>query len=164
MQIVLGLGGNIGEPKEAFRRALEVFADEGRVISVSSLWRTHPVGPSQPDFLNAAILVAWPHGPGHLLGRCRDLEVSEGRDRDQEARWGPRVLDLDLLIARSAVRRGPILELPHPRFHERRFALEPAAELVPDWMHPLLGRTIEELTAEARHREPDAIVDRGPWD
>ena len=162
MRVVLGLGANIGEPQEAFRRALEVFADGGRVTTVSSLWRTHPVGPSQPDFLNAAVLVEWPRGPMKLLRRCRDLEVAEGRDRAQEERWGPRVLDLDLLIARCVVCRGPVLKLPHPRLHERRFALEPAAELVPDWIHPLLGQTIEELTIEARQREPDAILDQGP--
>ena len=163
MEIVIGLGGNIGEPRAAFRRAREALATEGRVTAGSSLWRTHPVGPSQPEFLNAAILLEWPQAPEHLLRRCRELEADEGRDRAQEERWGPRLLDLDLLIARNAVRRGPVLELPHPRLHERRFALEPTAELVPDWIHPLLGRTIDQLAIEARQREPDAILDHGPW-
>jgi 2-amino-4-hydroxy-6-hydroxymethyldihydropteridine diphosphokinase len=159
MDVLIGLGGNIGEPRAAFRRALDALAGKGRVSAVSSLWRTQPVGPAQPDYFNAAALIEWPRGPRSLLQHCRDLEVAEGRDRAQEERWGPRVLDLDLLIARSVVCRGPFLELPHPRLHERRFALEPAAELVPDWVHSVLGRTIDELTEEARHREPDAILD-----
>lgn len=163
MEIVIGLGGNLGEPQGAFRRALEALAAEGRVTAVSSLWRTHPVGPSQPEFLNAAILIDWSRSPERLLRTCRDLEIAEGRDRAQEERWGPRALDLDLLIAQSLVCRGPVLEIPHPQLHNRRFALEPAVELVPDWIHPLLGRTIEELTKEARRREPDAIVDQRPW-
>jgi 2-amino-4-hydroxy-6-hydroxymethyldihydropteridine diphosphokinase len=164
MEIVIGLGGNIGEPQAAFRRALEAIASEGGVTAVSSLWRTHPIGPSQPEFLNAAVLIDWPQGPEHLLRRCRDLEVAEGRDRAQEERWGPRVLDLDLLIARSAVRRGPVLELPHPRLHKRRFALEPSAELVPEWIHQIFGRTIGDLADEARQREPDAIVGTSSFD
>jgi 2-amino-4-hydroxy-6-hydroxymethyldihydropteridine diphosphokinase len=163
MEIVIGLGGNLGEPQGAFRRALEALSAEGRVTAVSSLWRTRPVGPSQPEFLNAAILIEWPQGPKHLLRTCRDLEVGEGRDRAQEERWGPRVLDLDLLIAQSFVCRGPVLEIPHPQLHNRGFAVEPAAELVPKWIHPLLGRTIEDLAKEARRRDPDAIVDQCPW-
>ena len=163
MDIVIGLGGNLGRPDAAFTQALETLAREGRVMAVSRLWRTRPIGPSQPDFLNAAALIAWPAGPRSLLHRCREVEADAGRNRAGEERWGPRILDLDLLIAASAVCRGPNLDLPHPRLHERRFALEPAAELVPDWVHPLLGLTIGELAARARQRDPDAILDECPW-
>jgi 2-amino-4-hydroxy-6-hydroxymethyldihydropteridine diphosphokinase len=159
MEILIGLGGNLGEPEAAFARALEGLANQGCVAAVSRLWRTRPVGPSQPDFFNAAALIAWPAGPKSLLRRCRELEIVAGRDRAHEERWGPRILDLDLLIAASAVCRGPDLDLPHPRLHQRRFALEPAAELVSDWVHPLLGLTIEELVEEARRHEPDAILE-----
>ena len=79
MDIVIGLGGNLGEPGAVFARALEVLAVEGRVTVVSSLGRTRPVGPSQPEFLNAAALVSWPEGPRALLDRCRELEVAAGR-------------------------------------------------------------------------------------
>ena len=159
MEILIGLGGNLGKPGVEFTRALEALARKGRVKAVSRLWRTRPVGPPQPDFLNAAALIDWPAGPRSVLDRCRELEAASGRDRAHEERWGPRILDLDLLIAASAVCRGPDLDLPHPRLHQRRFALEPAAELVPDWVHPLLGQTIEELAEEARQREPDAILE-----
>ena len=158
MRVVLGLGGNLGKPEAAFAQALEALAGVGRVAAVSRLWRTRPIGPSQPDFLNAAALIDWPAGPRSLLSHCLELEAEAGRDRAQEERWGPRALDLDLLLAEGVVCRGPNLELPHPRLHERRFALEPAAEIAPNWVHPLLGWTIEDLATAARDREPDAIV------
>ena len=157
--MVLGLGSNTGDSRKAFSECLQTLAAEGRVIAVSRLWRTRAIGPPQPDYLNAAALVAWPAGPRALLGRCLDLETAAGRDRSAEAHWGPRVLDIDLLLAESVVCRGPMLALPHARLHERRFALEPAAEVAPDWPHPLHGRTILDLTEEAREREPDAIVE-----
>jgi 2-amino-4-hydroxy-6-hydroxymethyldihydropteridine diphosphokinase len=159
VRVVLGLGGNTGDCRMAFSECLAALAAEGRVIAVSRLWRTRPVGPPQPDYLNAAALVEWPAGPRALLARCLELETAAGRDRSAEARWGPRVLDIDLLLAESVVCRGPILTLPHPRLHERRFALEPAAEVAPDWTHPLLGRTVLELAEDARKREPEAIVE-----
>ena len=159
MQVVLGLGSNVGDGRRAFSDCLAALGVEGRVIALSRVWRTRAIGPTQPDFLNAAVLIDWVAGPRRLLDRCRELELAAGRDRAQEVRWGPRTLDLDLLIAASAVCRGPNLELPHPRLHQRRFALEPAAEVAPDWVHPLLGQTIEELAEDARQREPDAIVE-----
>ena len=159
MEILIGLGGNLGEPRSAFGCALDALAVEGRVMAVSRLWRTRAVGPAQPDFMNAAALIDWSSGPRHLLDRCREIEAAADRNRAQEERWGPRTLDLDLLIATSAVCRGLVLELPHPRLQQRRFALEPAAELVPNWVHTRLGPTIEELTDRARQREPDAILE-----
>jgi len=149
----------MGGSRKAFSECLQTLAAEGRVITVSRLWRTRAIGPPQPDYLNATALVAWPAGPRALLGRCLELETASGRDRSAEARWGPRVLDIDLLLAELVVCRGPILALPHPRLHERRFALEPAAEVTPDWPHPLIGRTLLDLTEESREREPDAIVE-----
>ncbi len=159
LRVILGLGGNTGEPAAAFRRALEQLASDGQIDAVSRLWRTLPVGPPQPDYLNAAALVSWPHGPRALLERCRRLEAAAGRDRSTEERWGARALDLDLLLARDLVCRGPVLELPHPRFHERRFALEPAAEVAPHWRHPLLGLTVGQLADRQRLLAPDAILE-----
>jgi 2-amino-4-hydroxy-6-hydroxymethyldihydropteridine diphosphokinase len=158
-RVLLGFGGNVGDPGSAFRDALEVLAADGRVDAVSRLWRTRPVGPAQPDYLNAAAVGSWPYGPRKLLERCRQLELDAGRDRSAEPRWGPRALDLDLLLAEGLVCRGPALELPHPRFHERRFALGPAAEIAPGWIHPLLGLTIGELADRQCVREPDAILE-----
>ncbi len=142
-----------------FSDCLAALAEDGLVLKTSRPWRTRPVGPPQPDFLNAATLIDWPGTPRSLLQRCRGLEAAAGRDRSTEPRWGPRPLDLDLLLAENIVCRGPGLELPHPRLHERRFALEPAAEVAPKWVHPLLGLAIEELARQARLREPDAIIE-----
>jgi 2-amino-4-hydroxy-6-hydroxymethyldihydropteridine diphosphokinase len=143
----------------AFSECLASLAAEGQVVDVSRLWRTRAIGPPQPDYLNAAALVEWPAGPRALLARCLELEAAAGRQRSAETRWGPRTLDIDLLLAESVVCRGPMLTLPHPRLYERRFALEPAAETAPNWTHPLLGRTIAKLAEEAREREPDAILE-----
>ena len=85
------------------------------------------------------------------------MEAIAGRDRVTEVRWGPRPLDIDLLLIRGVIHRGPRLELPHPRLAERAFALVPAAEIVPDWIHPIVGRTLRELAYEAGARAPGAV-------
>ncbi len=159
LKVLLGLGGNLGDPAAAIAAALSELDDAGQVSAVSRIWKTRPVGPEQPDFSNAAAVINWPAGPGALLARCRQLEIDAGRNRETEQRWGPRVLDLDLLVAERIVCVGPELELPHPRFHERRFALEPAAEIAPGWRHQLLGHTIEELLAKAREQDPHGIIE-----
>jgi 2-amino-4-hydroxy-6-hydroxymethyldihydropteridine diphosphokinase len=157
--VILGLGGNLGEPAEVFRTVLGTLAGECRLGAVSRLWRTRAVGPPQPDYLNAAAVVLWPAALRTLLERCRGFESAAGRDRSRGQRWGPRTLDLDLLLADGVVCRGPTLTVPHPRLHERRFALEPAAEVAPDWVHPLYGQTISELAAVQRGRDPDAVLE-----
>jgi 2-amino-4-hydroxy-6-hydroxymethyldihydropteridine diphosphokinase len=158
MRLMIGFGGNLGQPAEAFARALETLADEGWVLATSRLWQTRAIGPEQPDYLNAAAVIHWPGDLCALLARCREIETASGRDRTTEERWGPRVLDLDLLLADGIVCRGPGLEVPHPRFHERRFALEPAAEVAPEWIHPLLGRSVSELAEAARPAVDDGAV------
>ncbi len=158
-RVILGLGGNTGEPASLFRHALDALGRDGRIAAWSRLWRTRAVGPPQPDYFNAAAVVSWPAGPRSLLARCRQLEAAAGRDRSTGERWGPRALDLDLLLAEDLVCRGPTLELPHPRFHERRFALEPSAEIAPGWRHPLLGLTVGQLADRQRAREPNAILE-----
>ena len=158
MRLIIGFGGNLGEPASAFARALDALGDDGWVLSTSQLWQTRAVGPPQPDYLNAAAVINWTGNPRALLARCRELEVASGRDRGTEEKWGPRVLDLDLLLAEDVVCVGPQLQLPHPRFHERRFALEPAAEVAPGWVHPLLGRTVAELAEVARPAIDDGAV------
>ncbi len=152
LRVILGLGGNLGDVQNSFVNALAALGGIGRIGAVSRVWRTRAVGPPQPDYLNAAALLEWPSGPRQLFARCLELERSAGRDRKTEERWGPRTLDLDLLLADGFVCVGPGLTVPHPRLQTRRFALEPAAEVAPDWVHPLLGRTIATLAEEARQR------------
>lgn len=163
LHVVIGLGANLGDPPTALATALDRLAVDADVVARSRLWRTRPVGPEQPDFLNAAALIRWPGDPIYLLTRCQQLESAAGRSRDTEPRWGPRALDLDLLVFEDLLWRGPSLEVPHPRFHERAFALVPAAEVAPNWIHPLLGRTLADLAANARRADPDALISSEPW-
>lgn len=160
MQLVLGLGGNLGDVLSALLTARSQLARWARVLAASRVFRTAPVGQvAQPLFLNAALLVEGSLSPRELLARCLELEAAAGRDRAREVRWGPRPLDIDLLMARDLVRRGPRLALPHPRLHERAFALVPAAEVAAEWLHPLLGRTLSELAEDAIRRDPAAEVE-----
>lgn len=150
MLVLIGFGGNRGDALAAFAGAAAGLAREVRVIACSSLWRSAPIGPPQEDFLNAAVLVETRAHPGTLLALCQRLEAAAGRDRGAERRWGPRALDLDLLISPGVVIESPDLVLPHPRLAERRFALAPAAEVAPMWLHPRLHRTLAGLASSLR--------------
>ena len=145
MQLVIGFGGNRGDVAGAFAGAAAGLASELRMLARSGLWRSAPQGPPQDDFTNAALLVETAAHPLALLALCLRLETAAGRDREHETRWGPRPLDLDLLLAPGLVIESTALTLPHPRLAERRFALAPAAEVAPGWLHPRLHRTLAEL-------------------
>ena len=163
MRLLIGLGGNQGEPRTAFDRARAALAEDGTVLECSSLYRTAPVGPPQPEYLNAVLLLETRRPPLALLDRCQAIEAAAGRDRTAERRWGPRALDLDLLLADRLVHRGARLVLPHPRLAERAFALVPAAEIAPEWVHPIVGRPLAALAAEVLRRDPAAVQRLGRW-
>lgn len=156
--VVLGLGGNLGSTREAFERVLGDLSATGAVPARSRLYRSRAVGPPQPDYLNAAVLLDWPGDLRSLLERCHELEAAAGRDRSREERWGPRPVDLDLLIAGGVVCRGPRLVLPHPRLHSRAFALLPAAEVAGEWLHPHIGLTLQALAEAILAHDPGAIL------
>lgn len=147
MKVLIGLGGNQGDVVGAFAAAARGLADRFAFRAASSLWRTAPVGPAQPDFLNAAILIEADDHPLTVLTTCLALESAAGRRRRPGECCGPRPLDLDLLAAEGLVLENPRLTLPHPRLAERRFALLPGAEIVPRWVHPRRHHTLEELAA-----------------
>ena len=137
----VGLGANLGDREGTIRRAVELLdAEDGVVvIGVSALRETEPWGTlEQPAFVNGAVAVETDLGPRALLDRLLDVERTLGRLRDGE-RWGPRVIDLDLLLYGDLVVEEPGLVVPHPRLHERRFALEPLAELAPEAVVPGRG-------------------------
>jgi 2-amino-4-hydroxy-6-hydroxymethyldihydropteridine diphosphokinase len=130
----VGLGSNLGDPEELIASALELLAgEEGiEVLAVSSLRETDPVGfENQPRFLNGAAELATELAPWELLERLLAIERRLGRIRGEGPRFGPRTIDLDLLLYGEETLQEPGLTLPHPRLHERRFVLEPLAELDP---------------------------------
>ncbi len=131
----LSLGGNLGDPAKSMAAALRMLdGDDGiRVVAVSSLYRTPPWGKlDQPDFLNAAASLATCHAPRILLERC--LEAERRLKRVRQERWGPRLIDIDILTYGDQVIHEAGLDVPHPRMLERAFVLVPLAEIAPDVM------------------------------
>jgi 2-amino-4-hydroxy-6-hydroxymethyldihydropteridine diphosphokinase len=144
----IGLGANLGPREITLLQAVDLLAEtEGvEVRAVSQLRETDPVGVvDQPPFLNGALAVDTSLSPRELLDRLLGIEQALGRVRD--VRWGPRVVDLDLLVYGELQVDEPGLRVPHPRLHERRFALEPLAELDPELDVPGLGRVEQALAA-----------------
>ena len=127
-----GLGGNLARSTEALGAAVDALGDVGRLGSVASLYRSAPRDVvDQPDFLNSAVAIETELQPRALLGELKAVEQRLGRDPAGE-RFGPRLIDLDLLVVEGWCIHEPGLVIPHPRLAERRFALEPLAELDPE--------------------------------
>ncbi len=146
----VGVGANLGDREQTIRRAIEMLAaqPEVDVVGISTLRETEPWGPvQQPPYLNGAVALDTELDPRDLLDLLLDVERSLGRDRATEVRFGPRTLDLDLLVHGSIVQDEPGLTLPHPRLHERHFALEPLADLEPELVVPGRGTVAELLAA-----------------
>jgi len=146
MRAYLGLGSNLGDRDanldEAVRR-LDA-ATGVVVVKESARYNTAPVGgPRQPDYLNAACEVETELSPHELLHAALKIEDEMGRQRD--VHWGPRIIDIDLLLAGSAVIDDEDLTLPHPRMTEREFVLRPLADVAPMLKHPVKGQTITAL-------------------
>jgi 2-amino-4-hydroxy-6-hydroxymethyldihydropteridine diphosphokinase len=136
----VGIGSNLGDREAHLRRAIELLsAEDGiEVVAVSDLRETEPVGPvEQGSFLNGAVQLETSLRPRALLGRLLAVENRLGRVRVE--RWGPRTVDLDLLLYGNETIDEPGLAVPHPRLHERRFALEPLLDLDPALEIPRLG-------------------------
>ena len=149
MRAYIGLGANLGDRETTLRRALELLAEEPEieVIAVSALRETEPVGYlDQPPFLNGAAALETDLEPRALLERLLRVERALGRDRTGP-RFGPRTVDLDLLLYGELVLDEAGLIVPHPRLTERRFALEPLAELEPELVLPD-GRGVADLLAD----------------
>jgi len=144
----VGLGANLGNREEALEQAVSLLEAEERVdvLAVSALRETDPVGVlDQPRFLNGAAVVETTLSAREFLDTLLAIERSLGRVRVE--RWGPRIVDLDLLVYSDEIVDEPGLRVPHPRLHERRFALEPLVELDPELVIPGRGRASELLAA-----------------
>ncbi|MCU1277637.1 MAG: 2-amino-4-hydroxy-6-hydroxymethyldihydropteridine pyrophosphokinase [bacterium] len=153
MRYFIGLGANLGDRLTSLREATRRLDALGSVVARSRIYAAAPVGgPPQPPYLNAAVALDCALAPLALLSCLHEIEDALGRDRANEVRWGPRTLDLDLLMAGAhgeLIVDEPTLRLPHPRMKERGFALAPLIELDATLMHPELARPLKALLSAA---------------
>jgi 2-amino-4-hydroxy-6-hydroxymethyldihydropteridine diphosphokinase len=160
----VAFGGNVGDVRECFRHAwARLAAAASGPVRGSHLYRTEAVGvEDQPDYLNAVLEMPFSGTPRELLSLCLAVERECGRDRRVEQRWGPRTLDLDLLLHGDETVTEESLTLPHPRMVERRFVLEPLTELAPDLIPPgwsaTIIETLEPLPSEGVNRLKETLV------
>ncbi len=144
----IGIGSNLGDREENCRRAIELIIKEGiRVTRRSSMIETEPWGvKDQPSFINMAIQVETDLAPEELLSTLKGIERQMGR-RDG-VRWGPRIIDLDILLYNGLTTKSPELEIPHKGTYGRAHVLRPLSEIAPDLVHPVLKKTIREILDE----------------
>jgi len=141
----IALGSNLGDSRATLENALKTL-DQTPGITVntySSWYKTAPIGPAQPDYLNGCAILEVTLTPQELLKTLLNIEDQFGRVRQE--RWGPRTLDLDVLLFGDLILETPELQIPHPRMTERAFVLVPLAEIAPDWIEPVTQEPIAQL-------------------
>jgi len=146
MRSFISIGSNIGDGIENCLMAIDMInKTKGcSVIKRSSFYRTEPVGFKNQDwFINCVIMIDTIFSPFKLLQRLQEIENIMGRER--KIKWGPRIIDLDILLFDSLIIRDKTLTIPHPLMHKRRFVLVPMNQLAPDLIHPIFNKTIREL-------------------
>ena len=162
VEAYLGLGSNLGDREQNLARAVSLLEERlAAPVAVSSVYETRPWGyADQPEFLNMACRVNTPPAPEALLGTAQEVERLIGRE--PTFRYGPRVIDVDILLYGDRIIDADSLRVPHPRLFERAFALAPLAELAPDLPHPELGVSIRELLERLPRAEREGVSLVGP--
>ena len=157
--MAIGLGSNTGDRLAHLSAATRRLGEIVEIEAVSAVYETDPVHVTdQPRFLNACLVARTDLTPGELLVRLAAIETAGGRDR-RGPRFGPRTIDLDILLYGDEVIDRPGLTIPHPRMLERAFVLVPLADVAPNWQHPVAGRSMGALRADAA----DEGVVRSEW-
>lgn len=147
-EIFIGIGSNLGDKEKNIRKAIYLVSEKCRILEISSLYETEPVGFKGQDlFLNCALQAETSLSQGELLEFVLSIEKKLGRLRT--IKNGPRTIDLDILFYGNEIIKEDNLIVPHPRLHERLFVLEPLNEICPNFIHPAFGRSIEDLHSDA---------------
>ncbi|WP_017304537.1 2-amino-4-hydroxy-6-hydroxymethyldihydropteridine diphosphokinase [Spirulina subsalsa] len=150
-RVAIALGSNltspVGDSLTILNKAIATLNQSpGIQVKLTSSWyKTAPVGPPQPDYFNGCAVLEVELSPRELLGKLLEIERQFGRVRREP--WGPRTLDLDLLLYEDWVLETPPLQIPHPRMTQRAFVLLPLAEIAPDWIEPISGMAIAQLAS-----------------
>lgn len=161
-KVFLGLGSNLGDREKNIKEALKRLRESGiaREIKISSFYETEPEGvKNQPFFLNAVLEMETFLSPRNLLDALQVLERQLGRKKGRK--WGPRIIDLDILFYGNLVMKEKDLEIPHPLLAERSFVLTPLAELAPETIHPALKKTVSVLRDKKNQKNIDTQPDFG---
>ncbi len=148
--VYIGIGSNLGNRRENCFRAVVSLEESGlRISKRSSLYETEPWGvKEQPKFINMAVEADTDLPPKELLLLLKKIEAAMGRE--SMTRWGPRIIDLDILLYNDLQMKEPDLQIPHPLMHERDFVLEPLSEIAPEKVHPVLLRKIRDLVHDRK--------------
>jgi len=148
----IGIGSNLGYREDNCERAIKLLIANGIMVTKrSSMAETEPWGvKEQPNFINMAVEIKTGLTPEELLRLLKNIEVDVGRL--PTSHWGPRIIDLDILLYDDVIMETPDLEIPHPGISEREFVLKPLAEIAPDKMHPVLKKSVKKLLEEVDSR------------
>ena len=145
----IGIGSNLGSPRENCQKSLDLLEEhsEIEVVAHSSFYKTEPIGPQDQNwFVNAVATISTKIEPIPLLDALLAIENAMGRIRNEK--WGPRIIDLDILLYGNKILTDSRLKIPHPEMTQRRFVLAPLAEIAPDLIHPLEKKTMQQLLSE----------------
>lgn len=147
-RVAIALGSNLGDSLSILKAALQVLAETPgiQVEAQSPVYQTVAVGPPQPDYLNLCALLSTSLIPQSLITQLLETEAQFGRVRRE--RWGPRLLDIDLLLFDDLILSQPGLDIPHPRMAQRAFVLVPLNDIAPSWVEPVSQQTIAELVQQ----------------
>ncbi len=162
INVYLGLGSNMGDRKGQLKKATELISKTiGKVAKKSHFYETQPWGNTEQDsFINQVLMVNTTLDPRDILKEITAIEREMGRARKDNEKWGPRLIDIDILLYGKRIIRDKGLEIPHPELHKRAFVLVPLMEIAPEYEHPVLKQQIDELFMECEDNSDVIMLDQ----